>query len=159
MNSDAQPSPKPDLTAETMERLFFWARDRVASVVASLPSPDVSSLGDVGNLPVLGAFVSFKKRGRLRSCMGYMSEGIRLGEALDSSSVTAALRDPRFPPISANELYDLDLEVWILGAMREIQEQGDALCRFYEDPLAVVTACGLYFRERLSKKITKAQKR
>ncbi len=126
MNSDAQPSPKPDLTAETMERLFFWARDRVASVVASLPSPDVSSLGDVGNLPVLGAFVSFKKRGRLRSCMGYMSEGIRLGEALDSSSVTAALRDPRFPPISANELYDLDLEVWILGAMREIQEQGDA---------------------------------
>ena len=39
------------------------------------------------------------------------------------------------------------------------QEQGDALCRFYEDPLAVVTACGLYFRERLSKKITKAQKR
>ena len=38
-------------------------------------------------------------------------------------------------------------------------EQGDSLCRFYEDPLAVVTACGMYFRERLSKKITKAQKR
>lgn len=38
-------------------------------------------------------------------------------------------------------------------------EQADSLCRFYEDPLAVVTACGMYFRERLSKKITKAQKR
>lgn len=38
-------------------------------------------------------------------------------------------------------------------------EQGDSLYRFYEDPLAVVTACGMYFRERLSKKITKAQKR
>lgn len=37
--------------------------------------------------------------------------------------------------------------------------QADSLCRFYEDPLAVVTACGMYFRERLSKKITKAQKR
>ena len=39
------------------------------------------------------------------------------------------------------------------------QTQGDALCRFYADPLAVVTACGMYFKERLSKKITKAQKR
>ena len=38
-------------------------------------------------------------------------------------------------------------------------EQGDSLCRFYEDPLAVVAACGMYFQERLSKKITKAQKR
>lgn len=38
-------------------------------------------------------------------------------------------------------------------------KQADSLCRFYEDPLAVVTACGMYFRERLSKKITKAQKR
>ena len=37
--------------------------------------------------------------------------------------------------------------------------QADSLCRFYEDPLAVVTACGMYFRERLSKKITKAQKK
>ncbi len=126
VNSDAQPAPKPDISEETMERLFFWARDRVASVVATAPTPDASTLGEIADLPVLGAFVSFKKRGRLRSCMGYMSEGIRLGDALDSASVTAALRDPRFPPISANEFYDLDLEVWILGAMREIQENGDA---------------------------------
>ena len=39
------------------------------------------------------------------------------------------------------------------------QEQGDSLCRFYADPLAVINACGLYFKERLGKKITKAQKR
>ena len=38
-------------------------------------------------------------------------------------------------------------------------EQGDSLCRFYVDPLAVINACGLYFRERLGKKITKAQKK
>ena len=39
------------------------------------------------------------------------------------------------------------------------QEQGDSLCRFYGDPVAVVAACGLYFKDRLSKLITKAQKR
>ena len=34
------------------------------------------------------------------------------------------------------------------------------LCRFYEnDSLAIINVCGMYFRERLSKKITKAQKK
>lgn len=40
------------------------------------------------------------------------------------------------------------------------KEQGGRLFDFYGgDALAIVTACGMYFRERLSKKITKAQKK
>lgn len=40
------------------------------------------------------------------------------------------------------------------------EEQGKRLFIFYSgDALAIITACGMYFRERLSKKITKAQKR
>jgi hypothetical protein len=38
-------------------------------------------------------------------------------------------------------------------------EQGDKLVEFYGEPLAVITVCGMYFKERLSKKITKAQKK
>jgi hypothetical protein len=38
-------------------------------------------------------------------------------------------------------------------------DQGTALYDFYGDPYAVISACGLYFRERLAKIITKAQKR
>lgn len=39
-------------------------------------------------------------------------------------------------------------------------DQGDALVKFYnEDALAIISACGMYFQQRLSKKITKAQKR
>ena len=37
--------------------------------------------------------------------------------------------------------------------------QGDKLIDFYNDPLAVITVCGMYFQERLAKKITKAQKK
>lgn len=36
-------------------------------------------------------------------------------------------------------------------------EQGEKLCAFYDAPLATINACGIYFRERLTKKITKAQ--
>ena len=126
VNSSASHAPKPEFSQEVMERLFFWARDRVAAEVAATPRPARDELGSVGTQAVLGAFVSFKKRGRLRSCMGYMNEGIQLGEALESSAVSAALHDPRFPPVSAREFYDLDLEVWALGAMRTIQEVGEA---------------------------------
>ena len=38
-------------------------------------------------------------------------------------------------------------------------EQGDKLVEFYNEPLAVITVCGMYFKDRLSKKITKAQKK
>lgn len=39
------------------------------------------------------------------------------------------------------------------------EEQGDKLFDFYNEPLAVITVCGLYFQKSLSKKITKAQKK
>lgn len=40
------------------------------------------------------------------------------------------------------------------------KEQGKTFCEFYENnPLTIINACGMYFQERLSKKITKAQKK
>lgn len=38
-------------------------------------------------------------------------------------------------------------------------EQGDQLVDFYNEPLAVISVCGMYFQKRLAKKITKAQKK
>lgn len=39
-------------------------------------------------------------------------------------------------------------------------EQSEKLCAFYnDDPLAIISACGMYFQQRLSKIITKAQKK
>lgn len=39
------------------------------------------------------------------------------------------------------------------------EEQGDKLVDFYNEPLAIITVCGMYFKKRLAKKITKAQKK
>ena len=113
-----------NLSKEEMERAFFWTRDRVVAAITREAAPKISDLGETANLPVLGAFVSLKKRGRLRSCMGAMREGIAWGVALDSAAVSAATSDPRFPPLSPSEFYDLDLEIWALGGMRAISERG-----------------------------------
>lgn len=39
------------------------------------------------------------------------------------------------------------------------EEQADQLIDFYNDPMAVISAIGLYFNQQLKHKITKAQKR
>lgn len=117
-------SATPKFSTEEMERAFFWARDRIAAAVAGAPKPKIGDLGKTADSRVLGAFVSLKKRGRLRSCMGAMREGIAWGVALDSAAVSAATSDPRFPPLSPDEFYDLDLEIWALGGMRAISERG-----------------------------------
>lgn len=114
----------PKFSAEEIERAFFWTRDRIAAAIAGAPKPKIGDLGETANRLVLGAFVSLKKRGRLRSCMGAMREGIAWGVALDSAAVSAATSDPRFPPLSPDEFYDLDLEIWALGGMRAISERG-----------------------------------
>ncbi len=114
----------PSFSVEEMERAFFWARDRVVAEITEGGGVKIEELGGLASLPVLGAFVSLKKRGRLRSCMGAMREGIAWGVALDSAAVSAATSDPRFPPLSPDEFYDLDLEIWALGGMRAISERG-----------------------------------
>ena len=112
------------LSKEKMEAAFFWTRDRVVAAVVGGAAPKINELGELADLPVLGAFVSLKKRGRLRSCMGAMREGISWGVALDSAALSAATSDPRFPPLASGELYDLDLEIWALGGKREVLERG-----------------------------------
>lgn len=39
------------------------------------------------------------------------------------------------------------------------EEQGDKLVDFYNDPMAIIAACGIYFDKQLKTKITKAQKK
>ncbi len=61
-----------------------------------------------------GVFVTLKRQGSLRGCIGLPYPVRPLGEALVEAAVSAALQDPRFPPISGRELPDLDLEVTVL---------------------------------------------
>ncbi|HAA52148.1 MAG TPA: TIGR00296 family protein, partial [Planctomycetaceae bacterium] len=69
---------------------------------------------------------SLKRGGQLRSCMGMQGQPIRLDEALQRAAHNAAREDPRFPPISPNELDQLDMEVWLLHGPSEVTEQGEA---------------------------------
>ncbi len=117
----SRPELKPMLSAEEEQRLFQATGRRVAAVVQMLrPERFESSISDVADLPVYGAFVSLKREGRLRSCCGYLTPGSTLAEAVSHAADRAAKDDPRFPPIVAEELDYLDMEVWLLWGEEEV---------------------------------------
>jgi AmmeMemoRadiSam system protein A len=62
-----------------------------------------------------GVFVSLKKRGQLRGCIGtFLPTRPNLAEEIIENAVSAATRDPRFPPVSSAELEELEVSVDIL---------------------------------------------
>ena len=68
-----------------------------------------------------GAFVSLHKHGRLRGCIGHFGEDVPLYEIVASMARAAAFEDPRFEPVTASELRDIDIEISVLTPMRRIQ--------------------------------------
>ena len=86
------------------------------SPLTSHPSPLTSHL-----LFKCGAFVSLHKQGRLRGCIGHFGEDIPLYEIVAEMARAAAFEDPRFQPLSRDELDDLDIEISVLTPMRRIQ--------------------------------------
>ena len=68
-----------------------------------------------------GAFVSLHKQGRLRGCIGHFGEDVPLYEIVAEMARAAAFEDPRFQPVTHDELDDLDIEISVLTPMRRIQ--------------------------------------
>ena len=72
-----------------------------------------------------GVFVTLKKHGNLRGCIGYPEPVYPLLSALLDSSVSAAVRDPRFPPVTLKEMDDITVEVTVLTSPERILPDPD----------------------------------
>ena len=78
-------------------------------------------LPGVGRLLESGAsFVTLTRDGQLRGCIGTLEPHRPLGADLLENAVSAAIRDPRFPPVRAAELEKLVIEVSILSPPRPL---------------------------------------
>lgn len=68
-----------------------------------------------------GVFVSIKKEGRLRGCIGTIyAAWPSIAEEIIENAVSAASRDPRFPVIEIEELDRLTISVDVLGDTEKI---------------------------------------
>jgi len=73
----------------------------------------------------MGAFVTLKKGGRLRGCIGSLQPVQPLFQAVISNAVNAALRDRRFRPVGESELGELEIEVSVLSVPVEVGSHED----------------------------------
>ena len=90
----------------------------VTPVADPLPSPE--SLGPADFRA--GAFVTLRIHGALRGCIGYPEPELLLVEVVERCAVSAATSDPRFPPLSAAELSEVDLELSVLGPIEPVRD-------------------------------------
>ncbi len=76
-------------------------------------------------------FVTLTRDGALRGCIGSLAAHRALGLDLAENAVAAALRDPRFTPVTAHELPALKVEVSLLTAPQELVfvSEADALAQ------------------------------
>ena len=106
--------------------LLALARCAIAAALAGRGAPKI---------PVLaaaqlhrGAFVGLHEpAGDLRGCIGHVPPDWPLGEVIRRVAVSAARSDPRFAPITPEELPDLRIEISVLSEL--VQVEAADLCR------------------------------
>lgn len=72
----------------------------------------------------LGAFVTLKRGGQLRGCIGNIIGSGPVFRTVWNMARSAAFQDPRFRPLEAPELDDLELEISILGPIEPCPDPG-----------------------------------
>ncbi|MBU3911455.1 MAG: AmmeMemoRadiSam system protein B [Candidatus Omnitrophica bacterium] len=69
-----------------------------------------------------GAFVTLKKQGQLRGCIGYIIAVKPLYETVKDVAMSAAINDHRFSPVTEKELDSIDIEISALTPLKRISD-------------------------------------
>jgi len=117
---------RPDLTLQRREELLSLAR---ATLVAYLEDGSVPpyETDDPVLARRLGVFVTLREEGDgiaspLRGCIGHTRAALPLYRAVQEMAVAAATEDPRFPPLTAEELGDVAIEISVLSPFRRVTD-------------------------------------
>lgn len=111
------------LTSEQRHKLLELARSSIASHVTGV---GVVAMGTLELPDASGVFVTIKRRGQLRGCLGTLQNRAGLAAEVVRCAADSASEDPRFPPVSCEELPELSLEISVLGPLESIDARPDA---------------------------------
>ena len=107
------------LNREEKEELLKIAKTSVESLVQERRIPEFGVKSERLK-ESRGAFVTIKKNGQLRGCIGQIIENGPLTETVSRMAVAAASEDYRFEPITKEELPELEYEISILSPLKKI---------------------------------------
>lgn len=72
-----------------------------------------------------GVFVTLKKEGELRGCIGHITPQGDLFQEVTDCTLLAAFHDNRFPPVEKSEVADISMEISLLSPMEELYSLDD----------------------------------
>lgn len=103
-----------ELTDKDKETLLTLARKTISYVLEHEKTPQAADLGvEISDAmkPARAAFVTLKKGGRLRGCIGDIFPRQPLYKSVLENAVNAAFRDRRFSPLQKEELAEITVEI------------------------------------------------
>ena len=121
MLSNIEPAP---LLPPQQQNLLNFARKSLTQFIETetLPLPRPAD-------PLLyarqGAFVTLKRHGELRGCIGHMGDDLPLCHVVGRMALQAAFNDRRFPHLKDSELEEIDIEISVLTPLQSVDGPAD----------------------------------
>ena len=120
--------------------LLVRARNAIGAELGTTPQPEPTQL----QLDRPGAtFVTLTQRGELRGCIGSLEAWRSLDTDVRANACAAAFRDPRFPPLTREELAATRVEVSLLTAAEPLvcADEAAALRQLRPDIDGIIFEC------------------
>ncbi len=119
-SNSSQSQNESSLPEEEKQTLLKIARQSIENSFKNKKVVDYGDLTERLKQPQ-GAFVTLNKDGQLRGCMGrIIEEKEPLYKVVDEMAKVAALEDPRFYPVSEEEMKEIEIEVSVLSPLKKI---------------------------------------
>lgn len=113
----------PGLTAAEKKRLHQIAKQSIEARLRGDNPPRLDKLTATLEEP-RGAFVTLKKHGELRGCIGHIVGSKPLAETVAEMAEAAAFLDRRFPAVTAGEFSELEIEISALTPLERVSDVG-----------------------------------
>ncbi len=116
--------PSPALLSEPLslsdkKALLTFARESISRKFSTDTVPPARGFSANLQQP-RGVFVTLKKRNELRGCIGRIIGDEPLGKLTGAMAWHSAFDDPRFNPVTADELRDIEIEISVLTPLKEV---------------------------------------
>lgn len=127
-------SYRPHERSQTDEHILHFS-EREKNILLSLARNTLETYTNTGASPEIdfqlftktprlleryGVFVTLKKNGQLRGCIGYILPKTPLYRAVVENTINSSANDNRFMPVNRDEINDIDIEISVLSQPRKI---------------------------------------
>jgi len=116
--------PEKTLDEKAKKEALQIAKNTLYSFINSQETPKIST-NTLSLMQPLGAFVTLEKDDQLRGCMGQFDPSDPLYKVIQDQTIISATKDPRFTPVTKEELADISIEISVLSPRKEMANWKD----------------------------------